>query len=103
VYEDVRRPGKWEVLLENLDFVKDNNKETCLQFVLQKNNFRDLPNFIKLCEKYNFRGYVQRLWNWNTWENFNEHNVLDLTHENYNDCQLIIEQCKNNKLITFLL
>jgi len=103
VYEVVRKPGKWEVLIENLDFVKSRNKQAGLQFVIQKENFRDLANFISLCEKYQFHGYVQRLWNWNTWDNFTENNVLDPANENYNECQDLINQHRNNKLITFLL
>lgn len=69
VYEKVRRPGKWEVLIENLEWLKQNKKNSrvVLAFVIQKDNFRDLPMFVDLCERFNFAGGVGPLDDWGTW------------------------------------
>lgn len=69
VYEQVRRPGKWSILIDNLEWLSKNkkNSKVGLSFVLQKTNFRDLPAFIELCKKYNFTGSIQPLNDWGTW------------------------------------
>lgn len=52
-YEDVRRPGRWSQLLTNLEFLGEqrrvgNLKSLILNFVVQKKNFREMPNFVRL-------------------------------------------------------
>jgi len=89
VYEIVRQPGKWSNLIENLDFLKQvvarTNAEVLLKFVLQRTNWNDLENFIKLCKGYGFKGHVSRLEDWGTtWgdngERFSAHNIFDSSH-----------------------
>lgn len=67
VYEQVRRPGKWNMLLENLHWVAENNLPANLNFVVQKTNFREIPAFAKLCKQLNFPGDIQPLNDWGTW------------------------------------
>ena len=67
VYEQVRRPGKWKVLLENLHWAAENNIPTQLNFVVQKTNFREIPAFAELCNQLKFRGILQALNDWGTW------------------------------------
>jgi hypothetical protein len=76
VYEKVRRPGKWENLIENLEWLSNNRKHISvnLNFVLQKTNFRDLLSFAELCKKFNFAGEIQPLNDWGTW---NSHPTLN--------------------------
>lgn len=80
VYHDVRRPGRWDVLLANLDYLKsvvvDTGAEVLLKFVLQRSNYHDMENFINLCESYGFRGVINRLEDWGTWPDFREHDVF---------------------------
>ena len=52
VYHNVRRPGKWSVLLENLDYLKDKKKNVGLNFCVQKSNYKDIPKFVELCSEY---------------------------------------------------
>ena len=97
VYEDVRRPGKWSVLLENLLWLSENRGKSAvlLNFVLQNKNFKDLPAFVELCQKFSFGGSIQSLNDWGTWnskpvptpdawtlqnETFLDHNVADSSH-----------------------
>lgn len=69
VYEDVRRPGKWEVLIDNLEFLKahDKNKLVCIQFVIQQKNYRDLENLINLIERFDCTATIFELQDWGTW------------------------------------
>ena len=69
VYEKVRRPGKWEILIDNLEWLKlnKNNAQVYLDFVIQKDNFKDLPKFIDLCKQFGFNGGVSPLFDWGTW------------------------------------
>jgi MoaA/NifB/PqqE/SkfB family radical SAM enzyme len=115
VYEDVRRPGKWEVLLENLDFIKECKKDTIYNFVLQKNNFRDLENCHYLAKKHNANVNVIPMSDWGTWTYQPTNDVPDdwtvkngfyvdqdvLNHENpfYNECKEYIQHLIDNKVI----
>jgi sulfatase maturation enzyme AslB (radical SAM superfamily) len=102
VYENVRRPGKWAVLLENLEWLHNNQGQSAvtLNFVVQKNNFQDLPAFVDLCKRFNFRGSVQPLNDWGTWNSrpvqtpdpwtvangtFLDHNVADSAHPQHDE------------------
>lgn len=87
-YEVVRRPGRWENLIENLDFLKETADKTqayvSLRFVIQNSNFNDLFAFNELCNHYNFNGHIAALENWTAWDNFSEHDVLGNTqHPNH--------------------
>jgi sulfatase maturation enzyme AslB (radical SAM superfamily) len=96
VYEDVRRPGKWEVLIENLDWLADKNYVVHLNFVLQKKNFRDLINFIILCDSYGYFGNITGLEDWATF-NYYENNVLDKNHLDHQECIEILRQAVASK------
>jgi MoaA/NifB/PqqE/SkfB family radical SAM enzyme len=118
IYEDVRRPGRWETLIENLEFLHSINKSnvTCLNFAFQNKNYKDLDSFIELCRCYNFRGQVHELDNWGTWnimkhnnvdtwtiQNgvFSDHDVLDNTHINYQAAKDMIAKNLGEKNIQF--
>lgn len=80
VYEQVRAPGKFDVLRKNFDFlrllVQHTQAEVLLKFVLQKDNYQDMQNFVDLCDEYQFRGVINRLEDWGTWAEFAEHDVI---------------------------
>lgn len=107
VYEDVRRPGKFKNLIENFEFLKSIKKNhlVILSFVVQKNNYRDLDNFIDLCNHYGFGATIDALEDWGTWNHdaqdnpdswtvrngtFKEHNVADENHPEHNEYKQII-------------
>jgi len=117
VYEKVRLGGKWEVLMENFDFLYTFRKTSTtnfgvnLVFVVQKNNFRDISNFVDLCKKYNFNGVLTNLDDWGTWNRepvanpdvwtikngtYVEHNVSDPSHPDYSDCRQIVKQARQS-------
>jgi MoaA/NifB/PqqE/SkfB family radical SAM enzyme len=114
VYEDVRRGGSWSVLLENFDYLKSINKNrlTTLNFAVQKNNFKDLQNFVDLCRHYSFKASIHGLDNWGTWNTddvlepdtwtikngtFQQHDVLNKDHIQYQECKQIIQTIMSNK------
>jgi MoaA/NifB/PqqE/SkfB family radical SAM enzyme len=118
VYEKVRVGGDWDTLIGSLEFLKEQglSKLVNLQFVVQKNNFRDIPNFIQLLDKYNFKGLLSNLDDWGTWNydtvkfpdewtikngTYQEHNVLNNRHESYAECKTIVESVFNNKRLSF--
>lgn len=71
VYEQVRRPGKWNILLENLEWLSVNkgSSNVLLNFTVQKTNFRDMPAFAELCDRLRFKGVIMPLNDWGTWNN----------------------------------
>lgn len=114
VYENVRRGGNWTTLLENFDYLVavGKNKITTLNFAVQQNNFKDIPNFVTLCESYNFKAVIHGLDNWGTWNTqdvlqpdawtikngtFQQHDVLHKTHQHYQECKQIIKQLLNDR------
>lgn len=120
VYHQVRRGGQWDVLMNNFDFLTERNKNhlVCLNFAVQKNNYKDLYNFVELCRKYNFTGNIHQLDDWGTW-NFDvvknpdawtisngtylDHNVLRHSHPEHEECLRILSDIINqkNRFITY--
>lgn len=69
VYEKVRRLGKWNVLLDNLEWLK-NNKDganVMLDFVVQKDNLDDMFAFAELCKEFGFVASYSALFDWGSW------------------------------------
>jgi organic radical activating enzyme len=108
VYETVRKGGSWKVLMENFDYLKSIKKDQLivLNFAVQKNNYKDLDNFVKLCNKYKFNGNIHHLDDWGTWNysevdtpdawtlvngTFISNNVLGNKHPNYKECQDLVK------------
>jgi MoaA/NifB/PqqE/SkfB family radical SAM enzyme len=57
-YEALRSGGRWERLLYNLEFVRDLREqgkldEFSINFVVSERNFREMPGFVLLGQKYN--------------------------------------------------
>ena len=118
VYKQVRLGGDWDTLMGSLDFLKEQGLSglVTLQFVVQKNNFRDIPNFIKLLDKYDCRGVLSNLDDWGTWNRepvetpdawtikngtYRDHNVLDSRHDLYAECKTIVESVLSDKRLGF--
>lgn len=83
VYHDVRRPGNWNVLMRNLEWLKlvqqRTGAEVLLKFVLQQANHADIQNFCELCIDFGFNGVVNRLEDWGTWSAFHDQDVVGNT------------------------
>jgi len=96
VYEKVRRPGKYEILRENLDWLSQNKPDTALvtlKFTVSAENASDIENFTALCEHYGFQGEITKLDDWGTFDNFTSQEVIDnTTHPMHN---IAIQQLAN--------
>jgi sulfatase maturation enzyme AslB (radical SAM superfamily) len=83
VYHNVRSPGRWSVLMRNLEWLKliqqRTGAEVLLKFVLQQANHQDIQNFCELCIDFGFQGVVNRLEDWGTWASFKEQDVVGNT------------------------
>lgn len=111
VYKVVRQPGKWENLLENLDWMDQNlgpRTTVSLAFALQRSNYRDLINFINFCNERKYIPEITQLDDWATWSSpniprgpndsftlkhgtFNNNNVLDPAHPEHKECLEIVK------------
>ena len=72
-----------------------------------------MPNFIKLCEEFNFKGGVSQLDDWGTWASdtvsapdswsikygiFSDQNVLDKKHPNWNECKTLVTSINSKNI-----
>lgn len=87
VYHDVRRPGKWNQLLDNLAFVAQLRRTQKIEligfFVIQKNNLSDVIPFIDFCRRFDMHPGFTLLQDWGSWSNFQEHCVQLESHPLY--------------------
>jgi hypothetical protein len=61
--------------------------------VLQSANHADMQNFVDLCKKYNFKGVINRLEDWGTWDQFREHDVIG--NKSHPDHQTALDNLKH--------
>ena len=84
-YEKLRLGGKWEKILEGLECMAEQKQKHgfrfILHFVVQKDNYHEMEKIIDLGEQYGAdRVWFSRIHDWNTWRNFEEHNIFDHKH-----------------------
>jgi len=81
-YEKLRVGGVYELLLENLEFLKSiKNFKIHLHFVVQKSNYHEIESLIELGIKYNVdKIYLNQITDWNTLKDFETHAVSNKTH-----------------------
>lgn len=101
-YERLRLGGRWEVLLENLDYVKQEfNCEVTLKFVLQRDNVDSVENFVELVERYGFRGNIMPLEDWGTMKNFSDHSVMNPENPMNAKANKLLDKFRDNKSLFF--
>lgn len=75
IYEIVRRGGNWEKLLENLRYLGKQRGNGAIarlyvNFTVQKDNYMDLPEFVKLAKRINVdAAIIKPIYNWGTYSN----------------------------------
>ena len=93
-YKLTRVGGDWNRLIENTKFVvaliKENKFKTKVSadYVVQKNNYKDLPQFVQLCKELEIQvNITHKMWNWGTWdeETFKDMNIYHPSHPMYED------------------
>jgi MoaA/NifB/PqqE/SkfB family radical SAM enzyme len=95
VYEQVRRPGKYEILRENLDWLSQNrpaDSNVILKFTLSADNVNDVENFTKMCNHYQYHGEITKLDDWGTFDNFDSKDVVDNVNHKFH--QMAVTQLK---------
>lgn len=99
-YGLTRVGGDWDRLIENVKFVvaliKEHNFKTVVSadYVVQKNNYKDLPQFVEVCKELDIRvNITHKMWNWGTWddETFNDMNIYHPKHPLYQDLKTYFE------------
>jgi len=102
-YEQVRRPGRWPALIENLDYclhlrINQFPFRVTANFVIQKDNFREIPEFVDLCRQYHMYPNFTVLQDWSTFSYI--HNAVHLPdHPCYQEFVDLINQPKINRII----
>ena len=101
-YEQLRRGGSYEKIIENLETVKHLKQKYGFKFILhyvvQVGNYKDMVPMVTLADKYNAeRLWFNRVTDWNTFKNFQEVDVLDRANSHYDDCIAEIEKIKKMK------
>lgn len=84
-YEKLRLGGKWDKINENLQCIsalkEKYNFTFRLHFVVQKDNYHEMEDIIKLGKHYNAdRVWLNKIEDWNSFKNFKEHNIFDTAH-----------------------
>ena len=102
-YEKLRLGGKWDKINENLKCISELKKKYSfrfiLHFVVQKDNYHEMEDIIKLGEQYSAdRVWLNKIEDWGTMEDFSSQNiwnqpdykqklsrVIDIIHSRNND------------------
>lgn len=95
-YEQVRRPGKWNALIENLEYchqVRINQKPFFMiaNFVIQQANYKEMPAFVELCRKYKMQPSFTVLQDWSTFV-YQDNAVHLPTHKEHHEFLKVLAQ-----------
>jgi hypothetical protein len=99
-YERLRRPGKWNVLMENLELMAEMRAagkipRLQLNFVVQADNFRELPELIALGDRFGADSFwLQRLTNYGAFTEpvFEQADVTSPLHPDHAELLAILRQ-----------
>jgi hypothetical protein len=99
-YERLRRPGKWKVLMENLELIARMRaagtiRRFQINFVVQAENFRELPEFIALGDHLGVDSFwLQRLTNYGAFTEpvFEKADVTSPLHPEHGELLSILRQ-----------
>jgi sulfatase maturation enzyme AslB (radical SAM superfamily) len=104
-YKNIRTNGKWSTLIDNCRFFNDIRKDYKIKlissFVVQFDNYLEIPLYVKLAESLGFDVIqLNKMWNWGTWpdDTFKKLNITDPMHSNYKELLDIIASCKSEKV-----
>lgn len=109
-YNYTRKGGDWKKLMRNLEYIsslygEEKLKYVRLDFVVQNKNYKEIPLFVDIAKKYNFYCYLSRIVNWHrgtyTDEQFKEHNIFDVSHQNHQDFINVINQKFNYEKLDY--
>ena len=104
-YEKLRRGGRWEILCNNMEFLsslKVSNEITriVMSFVVQKENFRQMNDYVMLAKKWNANGVTfRRLKSLRTYshEEYIDNDVFNKVNPYYNEALHILSDIYKNE------
>lgn len=85
---ELNRGGDWNTLLENLQFISSLDfQDVTISMVVQKNNYKEMKDFILIARKFGFLTLFQRLGDWNTFseKEFRDRNIWSPSHMDHED------------------
>ena len=100
-YEKLRLGGRWDKILEALESISQqkqkHNFRFILHFVVQKANYHEMEDIIALGRQYGAdRVYLNRITDWQTFADFNWHDVVSPAHPEHKRFQDKFEIIKTN-------
>jgi wyosine [tRNA(Phe)-imidazoG37] synthetase (radical SAM superfamily) len=106
-YEQLRRPGKWPVLMQNLELVSRMRAEGKIRFlqinfVVQAANFREIPDFVALGTRLGVdQIWLQRLTNYGSYAEavFEEADITSPLHRNHEELLAILRPLVGNPVV----
>lgn len=107
IYSLTRRGGNWDKLIKGVQYLKawkDKNYSNMIltsNFVVQTTNYKDMIKYAQLCNDLGFDEInFQKIDNWGTFKNFNEHAVWKPEHPDYQEfLQCLRHPAMKNKKI----
>ena len=106
IYEKIRRGGNWDKLLDSVRYIADWRKSynpkllLTSNFVVQTGNYVDMVRYVELCDSLGIDEInFQRIDNWGTFENFEEHAVWRSDHPEYKNFVLYLDKVNLNKKV----
>lgn len=106
-YSKNRRGGSFERLLENLKFISTLHESIPMDWVgismvVQENNFREMPDFVRLSKRFGFGVYFSKLVDWGTFtkDEFTHRAVHLSSHPRYKEfIALLKDKIFNDPLV----
>jgi wyosine [tRNA(Phe)-imidazoG37] synthetase (radical SAM superfamily) len=106
-YEQLRRPGKWDVLMRNLEVMARMRRDKQIRrlqinFVVQAANFREIPEFIFLAQRLGVDNvWLQRLTNYGSYAEpvFEKVDVTSPLHPDHQELLAILRPYLNDPLV----
>jgi len=107
-YEKLRRGGKWETLCENMEYisslrVSNEIKNFTMSFVVQKENFRQMRDYVTLAKQWHADEVTFRRLKFNSGaystETYMENDVFSRENQHYDEAVKILTELKRESEI----
>lgn len=96
-YENLRRGGSYEKIMDNLAAIKElkgkHGFKFIIHFVVQADNYHEMPTMVDIAESHGAdKIWFNKITNWNTFENFKSKDVNDSEHPENKSYREIVRQ-----------
>ena len=99
-YAKIMRQDAFDIIMKNLDFISEWKKQgklnqLCLNFVVHSMHYKEMPEFVKLAEKYDA---IAQFWSYKPWttaemhKRYKEVAVFEPWHKDYPKLQKILKE-----------